>query len=85
MADLVLKTSISIDGFVAGAGTHVVGRRLFETWIGLRTTSDSPMAAPINDAPKVVVTRQTDFDLAGLSAGIPPSSGPRPGSRPTSA
>lgn len=102
MADLVLKMSISIDGFVAaarpdsdwmfrgstpdsaawvrdvlaGAGTHVVGRRLFETWIGLWPTSDSPMAAPINDAPKVVVTRQTDFDLAGLSAGISPSSGP---------
>lgn len=49
---------------LAGAGTHVVGRRLFETGIGLWSTSDGPMAAPINDAPKVVLTRQTDFDLA---------------------
>lgn len=87
MRKLVLKMSISLDGFVAGAqtesnwmfrastpdsaawlidtlggaGTHISGRRLFETWAGLWPVSPSPVAEPMNRHPKVVFTRQSDY------------------------
>ena len=87
MRELVLKMSMSLDGFIAGeraesdwmfrastpdsaawlietlsgAGTHVSGRRLFETWAGLWPVSPSPVAAPMNAHPKVVFTRQATY------------------------
>lgn len=92
MRELVLKMSMSLDGFVAsaqpdsdwmfrgsspdsaawvldtisGAGTHAVGRRLFESWIGFWPESDNAMAVPINAIPKVVFTRQSGYDPAAL-------------------
>lgn len=102
MRELVLKMSMSLDGFVAGgaagsdwmlrastpesaawvretmagAGTHLVGRRTFESWITYWPTSESPMAAPLNDIPKVVAARRPSFDLAALSAHLPATSDP---------
>ncbi|NQX28074.1 dihydrofolate reductase family protein [Microbacteriaceae bacterium VKM Ac-2854] len=87
MRKLVLKMSISLDGFIAGeqaesnwmfrastpdsaawlietlggAGTHISGRRLFETWAALWPVSPSPVAEPMNRHPKVVFTRQPDY------------------------
>lgn len=88
MRELVLKMSMSIDGFVvggraesdwmfrgstpdsaawvsetlAGAGIHAIGRRLFESFASYWPTSESPMAASMNNIPKVVFTRQPTFD-----------------------
>lgn len=88
MRELVLKMSISIDGFVAGtqaesrwmfrattpdsgawlidtlagAGTHISGRHLFETWAGLWPVSPSPVATPMNEIPKVVFTRNPAYE-----------------------
>ncbi|MEF2978016.1 dihydrofolate reductase family protein [Subtercola sp. YIM 133946] len=93
MRELVLKMSMSLDGFVAapradsdwnlrastpdsaawvletlsGAGTHAIGRRLFEAWAGFWPTSPSPMAKPINEIPKVVFTRQASFTPAAAA------------------
>lgn len=90
MRKLVLKMSMSLDGFVAGpggesdwifrnsddesaawiqeslegAGLHAMGSRTFRVMADYWPTSPSPMAAPMNDIPKVVFTRQQDFDLA---------------------
>lgn len=87
MRKLVLKMSMSLDGFVAGtraesdwmfrgsstdsaawvfetlsgAGVHIAGRRLFETWASFFPTSTVPMAAPMNEKPKVVFTRQPAY------------------------
>lgn len=55
-----------------GAGTHAVGRGLFETWIGFWPTAESLMAEPVNDIPKVVFTRQADYDPAAVSAATTP-------------
>jgi dihydrofolate reductase len=89
MRRLILKMSISLDGFVAGpngeadwmlrsrddggkrwveetlwqAGLHVVGRKMFQGWAGYWPTSSDPLAAPMNDIPKVVFTRQRSLDL----------------------
>jgi dihydrofolate reductase len=94
MRELVLKMSMSLDGFVAasqvgsdwmfhggtpdsaawvfdtlsGAGLHALGRRSFESWVGWWPTSQSPMAGPMNDIPKVVFTRQATFEPGALSA-----------------
>jgi dihydrofolate reductase len=88
MRKLVLKMSMSLDGFVvgsrpdsdwmfrgaspdsgawvldvlAGAGTHALGRGLFENWIRFWPTSESPMAEPVNDIEKVVFTRTPGYD-----------------------
>ncbi|UFS59122.1 dihydrofolate reductase family protein [Subtercola endophyticus] len=95
MRELVLKMSVSLDGFVAGtradsnwplragtpdsaawvfetlsgAGAHLIGHRLFEGFARLWPTSTNPMAAPMNDIPKVVFTRQATFDPTSFSAG----------------
>jgi dihydrofolate reductase len=100
MARLVLKMSMSLDGFIAGAqpgsdwmlrastpdsaawvldtlagaSAHLIGRRTFESWISFWPTSTSPMAAPLNDIPKVVFTRQKTFDPRALGHGSAPSS-----------
>jgi dihydrofolate reductase len=88
MRKLILKMSMSLDGFVGGpngemdwmlrsrsedgaawvretlwqAGLHAMGSRSYQGWAGYWPTSTDPMAAPMNDIPKVVFTRQTSFD-----------------------
>jgi dihydrofolate reductase len=88
MRRLVLKMSISIDGFVAGphgevdwmfrsrdaaahrwvedtlwqAGLHVMGSRTFLAMAGYWPTSGEALAAPMNEIPKAVFTRQASFD-----------------------
>lgn len=87
MRRVVLKMSMSLDGFVAGtraesdwmfrgstpdsaawvfetlsgAGVHIAGRRLFETFVAYYPTSRNPMAAPMNEKPKVVFTREPSY------------------------
>ncbi|MCU1482908.1 MAG: hypothetical protein JWQ19_3694 [Subtercola sp.] len=100
MRKLVLKMSVSLDGFIAGrradsdwalragtpdsaawvfetlagAGAHLVGRRLFESFAPFWPTSNNPMAGPMNDIPKVVFTRQATFDPSSFSTGADESS-----------
>lgn len=88
MRRLVLKMSISLDGFVAGphgeadwmfrsrdaaahrwvedtlwqAGLHVMGSRTFLAMAGYWPTSSDALAAPMNEIPKAVFTRQASFD-----------------------
>lgn len=94
MRKLVVKMSMSLDGFVntehgdgmwalrastpdsaawvrdtlAGAGAHLLGRKSFEAFAGYWPTSPSPLAAPMNDIPKVVFTHQKSFDPAASVA-----------------
>lgn len=89
MRELVLKMSMSVDGFVSGpggesdwmvrsrgadsgdwvletlrqAGVHVMGRRTYHAMAGYWATSTDRMAAPMNDIPKVVFTRQATLDV----------------------
>ncbi|WP_201315118.1 dihydrofolate reductase family protein [Dyella sp. EPa41] len=89
MRPLILKMSISLDGFVAGpngeldwlfrtsdeggrrwveemlwqAGLHAMGSRTYADMASFWPTSDMPMAAPMNEIPKVVFTRQKSLDL----------------------
>lgn len=95
MRRLILKMSISLDGFVAGpngesdwmhrsrddggrswveetlwsAGLHVMGRRTYHDMAGYwpTSTSTAPLAAPMNDIPKAVFTRQASLDLSASS------------------
>jgi dihydrofolate reductase len=84
MRKLILKMSVSVDGFVAGpngeidwlfktpsdpsaeqwlvdtlwnAGAHLMGRRTFNDMKAYWPTSASPLAAPMNDIPKIVFSR----------------------------
>lgn len=89
MRKLVLKMSMSLDGFVAGpngemdwalrtrskdsaawvldtlrwAGLHAVGRCSYQAWTSYWPQSTDPMAAPMNDIPKVVFTHQQSLRL----------------------
>ena len=89
MRRLVLKMSMSLDGFVCGpngetdwmirnrdeggkawvadtlwrAGLHAMGSRSYFAWAGYWPTSTDLLAAPMNDIPKVVFTRQRSLDL----------------------
>lgn len=89
MRRLILKMSMSLDGFVAGpqgeidwmfpdrdagstawvletlraAGLHAMGSRTFRDMAAWWPTASDPMAAPMNEIPKVVFTRR------GLAAG----------------
>ncbi|HKD22740.1 MAG TPA: dihydrofolate reductase family protein [Rhizomicrobium sp.] len=91
MRRLVLKMSMSVDGFVAGpkgeidwlfrssdegsrawvaetlwqAGLHAMGSRTFYDMVRYWPTSTEPLAAPMNEIPKAVFTRQRTLDLAG--------------------
>lgn len=93
MRRLILKMSISLDGFVAGpngeidwqlrsrddggkrwvedtlwqAGLHAVGSRSFTGWAGYWPASSDPLAAPMNEIPKAVFTRQASLDLSSYS------------------
>ncbi|RAO78049.1 dihydrofolate reductase family protein [Dyella jiangningensis] len=89
MRPLILKMSISLDGFVAGpngeidwlfrssdegsrcwveetlwqAGLHAMGSRTYFDMARFWPTANHPMAAPMNEIPKVVFTRQESLDL----------------------
>lgn len=89
MRPLILKMSMSLDGFVAGpngeidwlfrssdegsrswveemlwqAGVHAMGRRTYVDMASFWPTANHPMAAAMNEIPKVVFTRQTSLDL----------------------
>jgi hypothetical protein len=70
MRRLILKMSMSLDGFVGGLNGEIdwLFRNLDEgatAWIAdTRPTSTEPLAALMNDIPKVVFTRQRSLDLA---------------------
>ncbi|HEY8327855.1 MAG TPA: dihydrofolate reductase family protein [Rhodanobacter sp.] len=82
---LVLKMSVSLDGFVAGpngevdwifrtsggddstawvlstlrgAGVHIMGSRSYHDMAAFWPYSDMPIAAPMNDIPKVIFSRK---------------------------
>jgi dihydrofolate reductase len=89
MRRLILKMSVSLDGFVGGpngeidwllrsrddgarswiedtlwqAGLHAMGSRTYYDMAGYWPTSGEPLAAPMNDIPKVVFTRQRSLNL----------------------
>jgi dihydrofolate reductase len=89
MRRLVLKMSMTLDGYVAGpagemdwaartahpdgkawvgetlreAGAHVLGRRLYEQFVGYWPTSEDPLAAAMNEIPKVVFSRSAEPEL----------------------
>jgi dihydrofolate reductase len=95
MRKLILKMSMSVDGFVGGpngetdwtlrsrsedgaawvletlwqAGLHAMGSRSYQGWASYWPTSTDPMAAPMNDIPKVFFTRQKSFEV--LPGGAP--------------
>jgi dihydrofolate reductase len=53
------------------AGVHAMGSRTYHAMAGYWPTSTDPMAAPMNDIPKVVFTRQKSFDLQPGHGGTP--------------
>lgn len=89
MRKLVLKMSMTIDGYVAGpngemdwaartahpegkawvgktlegAGAHVLGRRLYTSFVGYWPTSEDPLAPLMNSIPKIVFSRSPDPQL----------------------
>lgn len=89
MRKLILKMSMSLDGFVGGpngeidwllrsqgedstawiveslwrAGLHAMGSRTYHDMASYWPTSTAPFAAPMNDIPKIVFTRQKAFDV----------------------
>lgn len=94
MRRLILRMSMSVDGFVAGpngesdwmirsrseggkawiadtlmqAGLHAMGSRTYTAMAAYWPTSTDLLAAPMNDIPKVVFTRQQSFELAAVDA-----------------
>jgi dihydrofolate reductase len=89
MRKLVLKMSMTLDGYVGGpngemdwalraahpdgkawvgetlreAGAHVLGRRQYSDFVGYWPTSPDPLAAAMNEIPKIVVSRSADPEL----------------------
>lgn len=89
MSRLVLKMSMTLDGYVAGpegemdwaartsdpdgkawvgqtlgeAGAHVIGRRLYTSFVGYWPTSTDPLAPLMNSIPKIVFSRSPDPEL----------------------
>ena len=89
MRKLILKMSMSLDGFVAGpngeadwifrsqsddsrawtveslwqAGLHAMGSRTYHDMASYWPTATDLFAAPMNEIPKIVFTRQNPFDL----------------------
>lgn len=94
MRRLILKMSISLDGFVAGpngeadwmfrsrddgahrwvedtlwqAGLHAMGSRSYFAMAGYWPTSTDSLAAPMNEIPKAVFTRQASLDVASSAS-----------------
>jgi dihydrofolate reductase len=88
MRKLILKMSMSLDGFVAGpngeadwifrsqsddstawtveslwqAGLHAMGSRTYHDMASYWPTATDLFAAPMNEIPKIVFTRQNPFD-----------------------
>lgn len=84
MRDLILKMSISVDGFVSGpngemdwmfksrsdegiswivdglwqAGVHIMGSRTYYDMAAYWPTSTEPLAAPMNEIPKVIFSKK---------------------------
>lgn len=108
MRRLILKMSMSLDGYVCGpegevdwimrtlddeatawieqtlweAGAHLIGRRTFSDMISYWPTSTEPLAAPMNEIPKIVFSRSgslkhepttalRDATAAQAAAGLP--------------
>jgi dihydrofolate reductase len=89
---LVLKMSVSLDGFVSGpngeidwifrtmgddstawitdtlgsAGVHIMGSRTYHDMAAFWPYSDSPLAPPMNDVPKVIFSRSGIKDRTGV-------------------
>lgn len=94
MRKLVLKMSMTVDGFVAGpngendwvmrsrdeggasavaemlqqASLHIMGSRSFFMQAAYWPTASNVFAAPMNEIPKVVFTRQQALDLSAVKA-----------------
>ena len=117
MRPLVLKMSISLDGFVGGpngevdwifrtmgdstewvidtlrnAGTHVMGSRTYYDMAAFWPYSDTPFAAPMNDIPKIIFSRngiksgtQVDRTTRALADARKDRIGDRPRVTPTAA
>ena len=94
---LVLKISVSLDGFVCGpngevdwvfttiggadsadwilntlrgAGTHIMGSRSYKDMAAFWPFSDLPIAAPMNEIPKVIFSRTGIEDGTKMSLSI---------------
>jgi dihydrofolate reductase len=94
MRRLVMKMSITIDGYVGGpngeidwimrtlgpeatawigqtlreAGTHIMGRRTYADMVEYWPTSADPLAAPMNETPKVAFSRSGSLALEPTTA-----------------
>lgn len=98
MRKLVLKMSVSVDGYVGAsdgdvgwvfrsidaevtkwivdelrnAGTHIMGRVLYEEMAAYCPTSTEPYAAPMNEIPKVVFSKtlkRADWQVSEVASG----------------
>jgi dihydrofolate reductase len=98
MRKLVLKMSVSVDGYVGtsdggldwvfpsvdvevtdwlvdvlrNAGTHIMGRVLYDTMAAYWPTATNPYAAPMNDIPKVVFSKtlkRADWQVSEVASG----------------
>lgn len=54
---------------VSHAGVHAFGRRSFESIAGFWAKGTTPIAAAMNAVPKVVFTRQADYDPSTVDLG----------------
>ena len=93
MRKLVLKMSVSVDGFVSGpngevdwifktgdgatewlvdtlwqAGVHAMGSRTYYDMAAFWPSSGGLLAAPMNEIPRVVVSRKGLIDTPGAQA-----------------
>ena len=63
-----------IDEILWSAGTHVIGRATYEEMAARWPNSDSPLAAPMNEIPKLVFSntlRSPDWPEKSLESGDP--------------
>jgi dihydrofolate reductase len=91
---LVLKMSMTLDGYVAGpddamdwvmrtrdpegmawveetlweAGAHLMGRRTYADMVSFWPTSSDPLAAPMNEIPKIAFSRSGELTLETTTA-----------------
>jgi len=96
MRKLILKMSMSVDGFVGGsksevdwifssmdegavdwtmkaiwqAGVHIMGSRTFHDMASYWPFSNEVYAAPMNEIPKVVFSKNPSGDVAGRAVGV---------------
>lgn len=93
MRKLILKMSVSLDGFVCGpnremdwfmktrtpggaswvektlqqAGIHIMGSRTFNNMISYWPTSTDPLAAPMNEIPKMVFSKKGKVEIPSVN------------------